>query len=86
MPSSLPYHEPDITAILIFSSFLVLLNSINSVFDKLLYCGLIGQVFLGVAWGTPGGRLLSHAAEETIVQLGYVGLIMIVYEGEAGLA
>lgn len=86
MPSSLPYHEPSIKVIPIYSSFLLLLNSINSIVDKLLYCGLIGQFFLGVAWGTPGARLLPHAAEEVVVHLGYIGLIMIVYEGEADLS
>ncbi|KAJ9497514.1 hypothetical protein H2202_006938 [Exophiala xenobiotica] len=41
-------------------------------------------VLLGMAWGTPGAKLLSHAFEESATQLGYLGLIAIVFEG--GLA
>ena len=79
--SSLPYAEADIVTILVLSSFLVLSNVLGSALDKLLYCGIIGQILLGVAWGTPGTKWLSEATEATIVQLGYLGLILMVYEG-----
>jgi len=79
--ASLPYEEPDIVTILIQSPFLLLLNVINYILDHTLYCGLLGQVFIGVAWGSPGGKLLSVHVEEVIVQLGYLGLILLVYEG-----
>ena len=82
MAASLPYHEPDIVTILIQSSFLLALNGVNWICDRALYCGLVGQVFLGVAWGAPGGKWLSDTAQETFVQLGYLGLILLVYEGE----
>ncbi|RYP22120.1 hypothetical protein DL765_001879 [Monosporascus sp. GIB2] len=81
--ASLPYHEPSIVQILILSSFFLALNAINSVLDRTLYCGLIGQVFIGIAWGTPGGKWLSAELENAIVQVGYLGLILIVYEGGA---
>lgn len=79
--ASLPYEEPDIVTILIQSSFLLLLNVVNYILDRTLYCGLLGQVFIGVAWGSPGGQWLSKHTEETIVRLGYLGLILLVYEG-----
>jgi len=79
--AALPYHEPSITTILIYTSFLLVLNIIDWAIDSVLHCGLVGQILVGVAWGTPGGKLLSREAEETIVQLGYLGLILIVYEG-----
>jgi len=79
--SFLPYHEPGIVTILIQSSFLFVLNIVNTLFDKLIFCGLLGQVFIGVAWGTPGGQLLSQDVEGVVVQLGYLGLILLVYEG-----
>jgi len=79
--SSLPYHEPGIVTILIQTSFLLLLNIINAALDRVLYCGLLGQVLVGIAWGTPGAKWLSMSTEETIVQLGYLGLILLVYEG-----
>ncbi|KAF1933543.1 uncharacterized protein M421DRAFT_415885 [Didymella exigua CBS 183.55] len=79
--ASLPYHEPGIHTILILVSFLLLLNVANAALDKVLYCGLLGQVLIGIAWGTPGGKWLSIEVEEVIIQLGYLGLILLVYEG-----
>ncbi|KFY08046.1 hypothetical protein V492_06583 [Pseudogymnoascus sp. VKM F-4246] len=79
--SFLPYHEPGIVTILIQSSFILILNVVNTLFDKLIFCGLLGQVFIGVAWGTPGGKWLGQDVEDVIVQLGYLGLILLVYQG-----
>ncbi|KAK1573414.1 sodium/hydrogen exchanger family protein [Colletotrichum navitas] len=79
--SSLAYHEPAITTVIALSCFLLLLNSVNYGLDKLVYCGLVGQVFLGIAWGTPGAKWLSAEMEHSVVQLGYLGLILIVFEG-----
>ncbi|CAG7565230.1 unnamed protein product [Fusarium equiseti] len=77
MEASLPYHEPSIEVIAILSGFLLLLNVINHGLDKLAYCGLIGQVAIGIAWGTPGAKWLSREVENAIVQLGYLGLILL---------
>lgn len=76
------YHEPPITTILNQTGFLVVLNIINFCLDKLLYCGLIGQLFVGILWGTPGAKWLDRETEAVIQQLGYLGLIMLVYEGK----
>ncbi|KAF4944567.1 hypothetical protein FSARC_14638 [Fusarium sarcochroum] len=81
MEASLSYHEPTITVIAILSGFLLLLNLLNYGLDKVAYCGLIGQVALGIAWGTPGAKWLSRELEDAVVQLGYLGLILIVFEG-----
>ncbi|TID16107.1 sodium hydrogen exchanger family protein [Venturia nashicola] len=79
--ASLPYHEPDILTILIQASFLLVLNAVNHVLDNLLYCGLVGQLLIGIAWGTPGAKWLPNEVETVIVQLGYLGLVLLVYEG-----
>ncbi len=79
-PASLPYHEPDIKTILILVSFKIFLNLIKHALDKILYRGLLGQVLLAVACGTPGGRFPSQSAEKFIVTLGYLGLLLIVFE------
>jgi hypothetical protein len=79
--ASLPYHEPGIVVILVLASFLLLLNVVNAALDRVLYCGLLGQVLVGIAWGTPGAKWLYESLEETVVQLGYLGLILLVYEG-----
>lgn len=79
---SLPYHEPGITTVLIQAGFLLALNMVNTVLDNIIYCGLIGQLFIGIAWGVPGGNLLELNVQKSIQQLGYLGLLLLVYEGE----
>ena len=79
--AALPYHDPSIKTILILSSFLLLLNTVNHILDYLLYCGLVGQVLIGIAFGTPGAKWLDEGTEKVIMQLGYLGLIFLVYEG-----
>jgi hypothetical protein len=79
--SALSYEEPGIRTILIQSGFLLVLNFANSILDRLVYCGLIGQIFIGVAWGMPGARWLTLEAQEMMQQLGYLGLLLLVYEG-----
>lgn len=76
------YHEPPITTTLNLTGFLVVLNLVNVCLDRILYCGLIGQLFIGILWGTPGAKWLNREAETVIQQLGYLGLIMLVYEGK----
>lgn len=78
---ALPYHEPDITTILTQASFLLLLNIVAVILDGVVYCGLVGQVLSGMAWGTPGAKLLPQSCEEVVTQLGYLGLIALVFEG-----
>jgi hypothetical protein len=78
---ALPYHEPGIVLILILTSLLLLLNAVNHIIDRILYVGLLGQVFVGIAWGTPGGNWLEPEIEALVVSLGYLGLLLLVYEG-----
>ncbi|PKX95673.1 cation:proton antiporter [Aspergillus novofumigatus IBT 16806] len=77
----LAYHEPGIKTILIQTSFLLALNWMNALLDKLIYCGLIGQLLIGMAWGVPGANWLELDVQKTIQQLGYLGLLLLVYEG-----
>lgn len=79
--AALPYHEPDIILILVQSSFLILLNVVGSVVDHYLYCGLVAQILLGMAWGKPGGDLLSDDSQMVVTQMGYLGLIAIIFQG-----
>ena len=79
--AALQYHEPDILSLLINASFLLSLNLVGSVVDKAIYCGLVGQILIGVAWGTPGGKLLHPDIENAVVELGYLGLILLIYDG-----
>lgn len=81
--SAMAYHEPSVVTILTQSSFLLASNVIDNVLNSLLYCGLVGQILVGVAWGTPGAHLLAQDSEAVIVQLGYLGLVLIVFQGTA---
>jgi hypothetical protein len=80
--AALSYHEPSIEIILILTTFLLLLNIVNYVLDKIIYCGLIGQIIIGIAWGLPGANWLLLDVQNTVMQVGYLGLILIVYEGK----
>lgn len=78
MAAALPYHEPDILSIVILSSFLLLANVVCYALDRSIYCGLVGQIFIGVLFGTPGANWLSAETQNVIMQLGYLGLILVV--------
>lgn len=79
----LAYEEPGITVILSLTSFLLLLNGSRYVLDRLLYCGLIGEILIGIIWGLPVGGIawLTEGMQETIQAFGYLGLIGLVFEG-----
>lgn len=77
----LPYHRPDIAIILIQAGFLLALNLVNIALDKIIYCGQTGQLLNGIAWEVPGGNFLVLNFQEPIQQLGYLGLLLLVYEG-----
>lgn len=79
--AALPYQEPSILVILIISSFLFVTNVVGAVLDRLLFCGLVGQIFIGITWGTPGGQLLSESTQKILGTQGYLGLIGLIYEG-----
>jgi Kef-type K+ transport system membrane component KefB len=79
----LPYEEPGIKVILSLTSFLLLLNGVRHVLDQFLYCGIIGEILIGIIWGLPvgGTAWLSEGIQETIQAFGYLGLIGLVFEG-----
>lgn len=76
------YHEPSIKTVLSYTSFLLTLNIANTCLDKLLYCGFFGQLFIGVLWGTLGAQWIDQETERVIQQIGYLGLILLIYEGK----
>lgn len=82
MPASLPYHEPTLVSLLVLGGFTLLLNIVNDMLDDLLYCGLIGQIFIGTLFGASGVRVLGDTLETVITEFGYLGLILSVYEGK----
>ncbi|TGO09791.1 hypothetical protein BTUL_0154g00140 [Botrytis tulipae] len=79
----LPYIEPGLDIILALSIFIFILNITRDLLDSFLYCGLIGEIFIGVLSGMPitGTLFLSIEIQETVQYLGYLGLICLVFEG-----
>ncbi|KAF2227580.1 Sodium/hydrogen exchanger family-domain-containing protein [Elsinoe ampelina] len=79
--TSLTYIEPATVLLLIVTSLILFLNVLNSILDRFIYCGLIGQIFLGILYGQPGAKWLDLDLQVSIQTLGYLGLVLIVYEG-----
>ncbi|KAK4163348.1 Hsp70 ATPase ssc1 [Cladorrhinum sp. PSN259] len=77
----LAYHEPDIVSILTLISFFLFLAIAEWVADKVLRAGLIGQIIVGLIYGIPVANILALDWQETFLALGYVGLILIIFEG-----
>lgn len=62
-------------------SFLFFLSSVGWVFNKAIRAGLIGQILIGILYGAPVGNILDTEWQETFMALGYIGLILIIFEG-----
>ncbi|KAJ5643449.1 Cation/H+ exchanger [Penicillium longicatenatum] len=80
----LPYHEPGIVEILIIISFFFFLSLAKWVSAKVIQAGIIGQIAVGIIYGVPLANILEHTWQETFLALGYVGLILIIFEGGLG--
>jgi Kef-type K+ transport system membrane component KefB len=75
------YHEPSLVLQLTLISFLLFLSAAEWISDKTLKAGLIGQIAVGVIYGTPLGNILPSEWQTTFVSLGYLGLVLIIFEG-----
>ncbi|CRK30179.1 hypothetical protein BN1708_015774 [Verticillium longisporum] len=77
----LEYHEPQVQQILIIISFFFFLALAEWISDKIFKAGLIGQMIVGLLYGIPIGNVMPIEWQETFVSLGYIGLILIIFEG-----
>lgn len=82
MPSQFIYHDPPIASLLILSNYFYFLNLFGWVFEWLLSAGLLGQILIGIVWGSPLAEWLHVEWQETFVVVGYIGLLLVVFEGE----
>ncbi|CAI4213166.1 unnamed protein product [Parascedosporium putredinis] len=62
-------------------SFLFFLTFSDWLAGIILRAGLIGQIIVGLIYGVPIGDILPLDWQETFIALGYLGLILIVFEG-----
>ncbi|KAK7185476.1 hypothetical protein DPSP01_001909 [Paraphaeosphaeria sporulosa] len=77
----LQYHEPGIIDILILVSFFTFLWISEYASNKIIRAGIIGPIAVGIIYGQPLANILHHDWQETFLYLGYIGLILIIFEG-----
>lgn len=68
--------------ILIIISFFFFLSLAKWVSAKIIQAGIIGQIAVGIIYGVPLANILEENWQQTFLALGYVGLILIIFEGE----
>ncbi|KAL4969630.1 cation:proton antiporter [Aspergillus stella-maris] len=77
----LPYHEPGIVDILIIISFFFILSLAEWASAKIIRAGIIGHIAVGIIYGKPLADILHEDWQSTFMYVGYVGLILIIFEG-----
>ncbi|KAB8068820.1 Sodium/hydrogen exchanger [Aspergillus leporis] len=79
--SFVAYHEPGIVEILTIVSFFFILSLAEWLSAKIIRAGIIGQITVGIVYGKPLADILETDWQKTFLSLGYVGLILIIFEG-----
>lgn len=82
--SIVAYEAPNLPILLTISSFLYLLNVAEDIFSSLINAGLIGSLSVGIIFGPEASNILPAYIQSTFIILGYIGLILLVFE--AGLS
>lgn len=67
--------------ILILVSFFTFLGLAEYISSKVIRAGIIGPIIVGIIYGDPLANILHHNWQETFLYLGYIGLILIIFEG-----
>ncbi|KAL1602444.1 hypothetical protein SLS60_005860 [Paraconiothyrium brasiliense] len=75
----LRYHL--VVDILILVSFFTFLWISEYASEKIIRAGIIGPIIVGIIFGQPLANILHHEWQETFLYLGYIGLILIIFEG-----
>ncbi|KDR82775.1 hypothetical protein GALMADRAFT_58453 [Galerina marginata CBS 339.88] len=85
LPSNVqvPYAPPDLPNLLSLAGYLYLLSSSSSLADAIINAPLLGPLLIGILLGPSLAGLLPPATQQVFIDLGYIGLILIVFE--AGL-
>ncbi|KAL4740257.1 Cation/H+ exchanger [Aspergillus similis] len=78
------YHEPSIVQILVIISFFLFLSLAEWISAKIIRAGIIGHIAVGIIYGRPLADILEIEWQETFITLGYVGLILVIFEGGLG--
>lgn len=62
-------------------SFFLFLSLAEWLSAKIIRAGIIGHIAVGIIYGKPLADILELEWQETFIALGYVGLILIIFEG-----
>ncbi|BGP53915.1 hypothetical protein JCM8202v2_001487 [Rhodotorula sphaerocarpa] len=79
-PGTVAYSEPHFPALATLIAVLYLAQVARNIAGKLLYAGLLGEIAIGVIFG-PVAKLLPNNWETTFLVVGYIGLVLIIFEG-----
>jgi Kef-type K+ transport system membrane component KefB len=82
--TTVAYETPHLQTLLTLSSFLFLINIAEALFTYLIRAGLIGPLVIGVVFGPQAANILPEPVHITFITLGYIGLLLLVFE--AGLS
>ncbi|KAF8178173.1 Cation/H+ exchanger [Mycena galopus ATCC 62051] len=82
--TAIVYTTPDIPLILTVGSFLYLINVAEAVFARFINAGLLGSLCVGILFGPEVSNILPEAIQSAFITIGYIGLLLIVFE--AGLS
>jgi hypothetical protein len=63
------------------TSLFYLLQVFRHVADWLFSAGLLGEIAVGIVLGSPLAGILDAAWEATFMVVGYLGLVLIVFQG-----
>jgi hypothetical protein len=53
--------------------------------EKIICASLIGNIIVGLIYGVPIANILAIDWQATFLVLGYIGLILIIFEGTCGM-
>ncbi|GAA6014074.1 hypothetical protein JCM10207_000229 [Rhodosporidiobolus poonsookiae] len=79
-PGTVAYHEPSFPHLAVLISLLYLVQLFRGIANRLLGAGLLGEIAVGVIYG-PCAKILDAETERVFVAVGYIGLVLIVFEG-----
>ncbi|GAA5995332.1 hypothetical protein JCM11641_006442 [Rhodosporidiobolus odoratus] len=75
------YHEPSLPHLLALVALFYLVQLFRGIANALLGAGLLGEIAVGVILGSPLGNILGQETEQVFIAVGYIGLVLIVFEG-----
>ncbi|KAH9480284.1 putative N-acetyltransferase YoaA [Psilocybe cubensis] len=80
----IPYEPPFLPVLLSLAAYLYLLSTTNALSESITNAPLLGPLLTGILLGPSVAGLITPALQESLIALGYIGLLLIVFE--AGLS